>query len=67
MKYRVQKPCKEMIDWLVVNVGEYDRRVLGWQRGNGWRLAHFSMEGGMQWLVEIEDEKLATAFLLRWG
>lgn len=73
MKTRV-KICngtREMVPWLKENVGpEVDDYPLAdlicerW-RGHGWSL---TLGENRQWVdVEINDEKLATMFLLRWA
>lgn len=61
--------CK-MIDWLSENISP--ERVAAGQPccGEGWSLEfddNASSDTEIVWVIDIDDEKLATLFLLRWS
>ena len=57
----------EIRRWLVANVGDYERRVMGYYVGHGWKMGRRLDVGGMAWIFDIDDERMATLFLLRWS
>lgn len=71
MRVIVHGPRYDILSWLVTNVGNvstdlYRARVIG----EGWTFgpAQEKPEGEVRgWLVEFDDERWATALVLRWG
>lgn len=56
----------ELRGWLQENVGFYQRMVMGYYVGEGWRMVRRVDDGGFIWVIDIDDESLATLFILRW-
>ena len=70
----------ELVDWLNDNIGEWDKCVYSRtggivREGVGWvintRKTKDNTPGGIgfnviSWYINIEDERLATLFALRW-
>lgn len=68
MRINIEHFTPETKQWLNDNVGRYKRYTMGWHRGEGWRTCRFTTDmGERQWAVVIDNEKLATLFLLRWS
>ena len=71
MRVVVHGPRFDILSWLVTNVGNvstdvYRSRVIG----EGWTFEPAREERdaeGWAYLVEFDDERWATALVLRWG
>ena len=63
---------EQVLVWLEKNVGAIIP-ASGWNTGHGWVVKYTRAEDpyvqlaiGGSWIIEIDDEKLMTMFLLRW-
>lgn len=58
---------RELLEWLIENIGSYERQVFNGWRGSGWDLRSVWSDKGHEFVVDIENDELATLFLLRWS